>query len=76
MKSSLFLKINLIDFVKGLILAVLTSIVTIIHSTLENSSLTFDWNLIGITAVTSAIGYLVKNLLTNSQGQFLKKEVK
>jgi len=74
--QSSFFKINLLDFVKGLILAVLTSVVTIIQTTLENSSLTFAWKLIGITAISSAIGYLIKNLLTNSEGQFLKKEVK
>lgn len=76
MKSSAFLKIDLIDFAKGLLIAILTSVLTIIQTTLENLSLTFDWKLIGTTAITSALGYLVKNLLTNSQGQFLKKEVK
>ena len=75
MKSP-FLNIDLTDFIKGLIIAVLTSVLTIIHSTLENLSLTFDWKLIFTTAVTSALGYLVKNLLTNSEGKFLKKEVK
>ena len=73
MKSP-FLNIDLADFVKGLILAVLTSVLTIIHTTVINLSLTFDWKLILTTAVTSALGYLMKNLLTNSQGKFLKKE--
>jgi N-acetylated-alpha-linked acidic dipeptidase len=36
--------------------------------------LAFDWKLIGTTALTSAFGYLLKNLFTNSTGQTFKKE--
>lgn len=73
MKSS-FLNINLNDLGKGLILAVLTSVMTVIYSTVQAGSLSFDWKLIATTALTSALGYLMKNLLTNSEGQTFKKE--
>ena len=72
--NSTFLNINLNDLVKGLILAVLTSVLTIVYSTVEAGSLAFDWKLITTTALTSALGYLLKNLLTNSEGQTFKKE--
>lgn len=72
--NSTFLNINLNDLAKGLIIAVLTSVLTIIYSTVEAGSLAFDWKLIATTALTSALGYLLKNLLTNSEGQYFKKE--
>ena len=72
--NSTFLNINLNDLGKGLILAVLTSVLTVIYTTVQAGNLTFDWSLIASTALTSALGYLLKNLLTNSEGQTFKKE--
>jgi hypothetical protein len=72
--NSPFLNIDLNDLGKGLILAVLTSVMTIIYTTVQAGSLAFDWKLIGTTALTSAFGYLLKNLFTNSTGQTFKKE--
>lgn len=72
--NSPFLNINLNDLGKGLILAVLTSVLTVIYTTVQAGSLSFDWNLIATTALTSALGYLLKNLLTNSKGQTFQKE--
>lgn len=73
MKSK-FLSLNTTDFVKGLVVAVLTSVLTIVYTSLQSGSLTFDWKAIATTALTSAIGYITKNLLTNSKQQFLKKD--
>ena len=73
MKSP-FLNIDLNDLSKGLILAVLTSVMTIVYTTVQAGSLVFDWKLVGTTALTSALGYLLKNLFTNSTGQTFKKE--
>lgn len=72
--NSPFFNINLKDLGKGLILAVLTSVLTIIYSTIQAGSLEFNWNLIASTAITSGLGYLIKNLLTNSEGQTFKGE--
>ena len=72
--NSPFLNINLNDLSKGLILAVLTSVLTVIYTTVQAGSLSFDWKLIATTALTSGIGYLIKNLFTNSTGQTFKKE--
>jgi hypothetical protein len=72
--NSPFLNIDLNDLGKGLILAVLTSVLTVIYTTVQAGSLSFDWKLVATTALTSAIGYLLKNLFTNSTGQTFKKE--
>ena len=73
MNSSIF-TLNNKDFIKGLLVAVLSSVVTILYNTIESGSLTFDWKAIGTMALTSALGYILKNLLTNSSGEFLKKD--
>lgn len=74
--NSTFLNLNVNDLVKGLAVAVLTSVLTIVYNTLQTGSLAFDWQAIATAALTSAIAYLMKNLLTNSEGKMLKKDVK
>jgi hypothetical protein len=76
MKQSSFLSLNTKDFIKGLLLAVLTTVITIIYNSLQAGDLTFDWKSIGTTALTTALAYVMKNLLTNSNDQFLGKESK
>lgn len=66
-------KLNLADFIKGLALAVLTSVVVIINDTINAGSLNFDWNNILHTAAISSVAYLLKQLLTNANGELLKK---
>jgi hypothetical protein len=75
MKST-FLSLNTTDFLKGLVVAVLTSVLTVVYTSLQMGSLVFDWKAIATTGLTSAIGYITKNLLTNSKEQFLIKEQK
>ena len=71
---SKFLTLNQKDFIKGLLLSVLTAVVTIVYKSVEAGSLTFDWKAIVTTALATALSYLLKNLLTNSQGEILKSE--
>lgn len=71
---STFLNLNVQDLTKGLIVTMLTSVLTIAYNTVSAGSLTFDWKAIGLAALTSGLAYLMKNLLTNSEGQFLGKE--
>ena len=73
MKSSIF-TLNKLDFVKGLVIAVLTSVITIIYDTVQIGSLTFDWKAIYTAAASAALAYILKNLLTNSNDEFLKKD--
>lgn len=71
--NSPFLKLNVQDFLKGLIVAVGSSVVTILYNTLQTGSLTFDWKQIGTVALSSALAYLMKNLFTNSKGETFTK---
>jgi hypothetical protein len=72
--NSTFLTLGSKDFIKGLLVAVLSAVITIVYNTIQNGSLTFDWKTIGMTALTSAVAYIMKNLFSNSNGKFLKKE--
>ncbi len=72
--NSTILTLNSSDFLKGLIMAVLSSVITVIYQTVEAGSLVFDWKAIGTIALTSALAYIMKNLFTNSTGQLFAKE--
>jgi hypothetical protein len=75
MKSQ-FLSLDSKDFLKGLILSVLSAVVTVLYTSIDSGTLTFDFKSIGMVALSTALGYIVKNLLTNSKDQLLKKEPK
>ena len=59
--------LQLNDIWKGLLVAVLTPVITIIYTSLQAGTLTFDWKAIGMTALAAALAYLVKNFLTPAQ---------
>jgi hypothetical protein len=71
---STFLNLNSSDFIKGLLMAVLSSVITVVYQTVEAGSLVFDWKAIGTIALTSALAYIMKNLFTNSTGKLFAKE--
>ena len=54
------------DFVKGLIVAVILPVLTIIQQSISHGELTFDWKLIGLTAAGGLVAYLIKNFFTDS----------
>lgn len=72
--NSPFLTLNSRDFIRGLFVAVLTAVVTFMYTSLQTGSLTFDWKAIGMAALSSALAYIMKNLLTNSNDELLKSE--
>jgi hypothetical protein len=72
--QSTFLNLNSSDFLKGLIMAVLSTVITVVYQTVEAGSLVFDWKAIGTMALTTALAYIMKNIFTNSTGGFLKRE--
>jgi hypothetical protein len=72
--NSTFFNLNATDFIKGLLMAVLSSVITVVYQTIEVGSLVFDWKAIGTIALTSGLAYIMKNLFTNSTGGFLKRE--
>jgi hypothetical protein len=71
---SKFFSLNSSDFIKGLVVAVLSAVITLLYSTIQTGTLTIDWKQIGIVALTSALAYITKNLVTNSDGTLLQKE--
>tara|TARA_R110000868_G_scaffold163615_1_gene395916 strand:+ start:93 stop:317 length:225 start_codon:yes stop_codon:yes gene_type:complete len=73
MNSSIF-TLNKADFLKGLIIAVLTAVITVAYNTVQTGTLSFDWKAISTAAASAALAYIMKNLLTNSEDEFLKKE--
>jgi hypothetical protein len=74
--NSTFFNLNGADFIKGLLMAVLSSVITVVYQTIEAGSLVFDWKAIGTIALTSGLAYIMKNLFTNSTGKLFAKESK
>jgi hypothetical protein len=61
-----FLKLNLNDILKGLLMAVLTPVVVIIQQSLDAGLFVFDWKSIGLAALSGGVAYLVKNFFTTA----------
>jgi len=74
--QSTFLNLNTTDFIKGLVMAVLSTVITVVYQTVEAGSLVFDWKSIGTMALTTALAYIMKNLFTNSTGNLFAPEQK
>lgn len=56
--------VNMIDILKGLAVAVLTPVFSIMLVSLDAGSFTFDWKIIGTVAASSFLSYVLKNFLT------------
>ena len=75
MRSKLFL-LNARDFLKGLVLAIITAVMTFLINELQTGA-PIDYELakrVGVTALIAFMSYVVKNFLTNSEGQLLTAE--
>jgi hypothetical protein len=72
MKSG-FAKLNIEDFFKGLIVAVLSALVTFLYNTMDSGEVVLNWKMITTTSLSAALAYIIKNYLTNDEGKFLKK---
>jgi len=79
---SKFLGLNLGDFERGLIVAVLSAILTVVYDSLSKGLPTdlasMKPMLLSAAGVglTAGIAYILKNLGTNSEGKILKSESK
>jgi len=72
--QSALMKLNSNDLIKGGILVVIVSVLDAIQQGLTVYGLNFaayNWISIEQVALTAGVGYLVKNLLTNSNGSVL-----
>lgn len=64
MKQSGFLSLGWRDFLRGLLMAILTPVLTFILNSIEHGEFTLNWHLVYLSAVGGALAYLVKNLGT------------
>lgn len=71
-----FLNLNIDDLLKGFIVAFLSTALTGLIATLDSGALPTlaELKSAGVVGLTAGISYLLKNLLTNSQGVILKKD--
>ncbi len=58
-------KLNLRDFLKGALMAILVPVLYIIQTSLDSGVLTFNWKQITIAAIAGFVSYLIKNLFTD-----------
>jgi len=70
-----FLRLQMQDLFKGLVVAVGGAVFAIIQPLITTGQFHFDWKYIGTIALGAAISYLGKNFLTNNRGQILAKDV-
>ena len=78
MERTSFLRLGKSDFWKGLVVAVLTAGVTGLSTAITNATdfASFNWQSVVLAAAGGFVGYILKNLLTNSDGEILKTEKK
>lgn len=77
MERSKFFTLNWRDALKGLLLAVLSAVITFLYEVFQAGPVTFDKEFlgkVGLIAVSTALAYLLKNLFENSEGDLAKKE--
>lgn len=77
MERSKFLSVNWRDFLKGLLLAVLSAVITFVYELLQAGPVVFDKELlakVGMIAASTVLAYLLKNLFENSDGDLAKPE--
>ncbi|NOU18401.1 MAG: hypothetical protein HOO91_12665 [Bacteroidales bacterium] len=75
MKSK-FLKLDAKDIVKAIILTFITALLTGIYQLLQTDTPP-TWDLLKpvlMTSIAAVIGYLLKNVFTNSNDKFLQRE--
>lgn len=73
--SGLF-KLNLRDALNGFLIAFLTAFLTAVSSALSSGSLPLfsDLKTFALIGITAGVSYITKNLLTNNEGELLKKD--
>lgn len=71
--SNLF-NLNLKDLLKSLVVAVLAPIFGYLLEVLNANSFDFDLKKIATISLTAGLAYLLKNFITNSNDELLKKD--
>lgn len=58
------------DFLKGVIVAALSGVITYVYGVVANDTLAIDVHQVYIVAIASGLGYIVKNYLSDESGKF------
>jgi hypothetical protein len=76
MQNSPFGKLNLRDLINGLVVAFLTASLTGLIQTLDSGVLPTlaELKTSALSGTVASLAYLLKNLVTNSQGEIAKPE--
>lgn len=67
-------KLNSQDFIKGLVVTVISAVLTAFMGILNAPEFSFssiDWNDVVKVAISSGIAYLIKNFASDSEGRVL-----
>lgn len=75
MKSKI-LSLKYRDLFKGFVVSMITVLITSLYNIIKEGNFPnlSDWKMIGATALTAGLSYLIKNFCTNSEGEILKRE--
>ncbi|MCP3686766.1 MAG: hypothetical protein GY861_29355 [bacterium] len=77
MNESKLITLNIKDFVKSLLVAVISAVLSFAYTAIQAGTLfPINWEQIGTISLGAMLAYLLKNLSTNSDGKVLKKEAK
>lgn len=74
--KSAFLRLNSNDWIKGLEMVVLVSILGAVQEAYTTYGLAvtqYDWGTIEKVAITAGLGYVIKNLMTAENGKLFGK---
>ena len=74
MKQSNFLSLNWRDFLRGLVIAILTPVFTTAYDSFLRGEFALNWHLILVSAIGGAGAYLSKNIFTKPDIQKLSEE--
>lgn len=67
--NSQFLKLSGYDLIKGLIVSIISAVLTLLLTQLQSGNI--DWQAVSTVALISAISYILKQLGTDSEGNTL-----
>lgn len=78
MKKSKFLSLSKKDLIKGLIMAILGTIVGILYTSISAGVFPLswlEWKPLLLAGLGTGLAYILKNFFSNSEDGFLKKEL-
>ena len=74
MKLSKLFKINLLDLLKGIVIAIISAILDYLYESLSNGKI-IRFIEIGVVSLTSFLAYITNRFFSNSKGQYFKKDL-